>query len=117
MVLVAAQVLEAFADRRRRHALQPEAPDRLLRLRVLLDQAEDQLALAAGVAGVDQLADVLALDQPHHRVQPAFVLSIGARSKCGGITGRCAKLHLPRLTSYSSGALISSRWPTADVTM
>ena len=40
-----------------------------------------------------------------------------ARSKCGGMTGRWAKLHLPRLTSYSSGALISSRWPTAEVTM
>ena len=46
-----------------------------------------------------------------------LVLSSGASSKCGGITGRWAKLHLPRLTSYSSGALISSRWPTAEVTM
>ena len=43
-----------------------------------------------------------------------LALSIGARSKCGGITGRWAKLHLPRLTSYSSGALISTRWPTAE---
>ena len=45
-----------------------------------------------------------------------LALSIGARSKCGGITGRWAKLHLPRLTSNSSGALISTRWPTAEVT-
>ncbi len=45
-----------------------------------------------------------------------LALSMGARSKCGGITGRLAKLHLPRLTSNSSGALISTRWPTADVT-
>ncbi len=45
-----------------------------------------------------------------------LALSIGARSKCGGTTGRFAKLHLPRLTSYSSGALISTRWPTAEVT-
>jgi len=28
-----------------------------------------------------------------------FVLSTGFRSKCGGITGRWAKLHLPRFTS------------------
>ncbi|MNT64663.1 hypothetical protein D3C72_2025800 [compost metagenome] len=42
------------------------------------------------------------------------VLAIGRRSKCGGITGRLAKLHLPRLTSYSSGAAISTRWPTAE---
>ena len=33
-----------------------------------------------------------------------LVLSIGFRSKYGGITGRWAKLHLPRLTSNSSGA-------------
>ena len=45
-----------------------------------------------------------------------LALSIGASSKCGGITGRCAKLHLPRFTSYCSGATISTRWPTADVT-
>jgi hypothetical protein len=45
-----------------------------------------------------------------------LALSIGDRSKCGGTTGRLAKLHLPRLTSYSSGALISTRWPTAEVT-
>ena len=46
-----------------------------------------------------------------------FVLSTGFRSKCGGITGRLAKLHFPRLTSNSSGAWISTRWPTALVTM
>ena len=45
-----------------------------------------------------------------------FTLSIGFRSKCGGITGRLAKLHLPRLTSNSSGALISTKWPTAELT-
>ena len=33
-----------------------------------------------------------------------LVLSTGLRSKCGGITGRLAKLHLPRFTSNSSGA-------------
>jgi hypothetical protein len=45
-----------------------------------------------------------------------LVLSTGFRSKKGGITGRWAKLHLPRLTSNSSGAWISTRWPTALVT-
>ena len=30
--------------------------------------------------------------------------------------GRLLKLHLPRFTSNSSGALISTRWPTALVT-
>jgi hypothetical protein len=37
--------------------------------RVLLDQAEDQLALAARVAGVHHVGDVLALGQLDHRVQ------------------------------------------------
>ena len=45
-----------------------------------------------------------------------LVLSTGLRSKCGGMTGKLAKLHLPRLTSYCSGAWISTRWPTALVT-
>src|SRR6478672_6250065 len=42
------------------------------------------------------------------------VLAIGFSAKYGGIIGRWVKLHLPRLTSYSSGTAISSRWPTAD---
>ena len=44
----------------------------------------------------------------------AAFLSIGCRSKCGGMTGRWAKVHLPRLTSNCSGTHNSSRWPTAD---
>ena len=71
---VGAQPLEALADRRRRHRLQPQRADRLRRLRVLDDVAEDELALAAGVAGVDQVADVLALDQLQQRLQPVLVL-------------------------------------------
>jgi hypothetical protein len=73
-LLVAAQMLEALADRRRRHALQPQALDRVLRLGVLLDQAKDQLALAARVAGVDELGHVLALDEPDDGVEPALGL-------------------------------------------
>ena len=37
------------------------------------------------------------------------VLAMGLRAKCGGIIGKLAKLHLPRLTSYSSGTVISSK--------
>ena len=52
--------VEAVADRLRRHRLQPQPPDRLAQrllaaAGVLLDQAEDQLALAARVAGVDEV--------------------------------------------------------------
>ncbi len=45
-----------------------------------------------------------------------LVLSTGFKSKCGGMTGKLAKLHLPRLTSNCSGAWISTKWPTALVT-
>ena len=73
-LLVAAQLLEAVADRLRRHALQPQALDRLVdrRLagrRVLHDQAKDQLAFPARVASVDQCRHVLALDELDDRVQ------------------------------------------------
>ena len=42
-----------------------------------------------------------------------LVLSTGFKSKCGGITGKWAKLHLPRFTSNASGAWISTKCPTA----
>ena len=40
--------------------------------------------------------------------------SIGFSANLDGTAGRCANVHLPRLTSSSSGIPISSRWPTAD---
>ena len=92
-LLVAAQVVEAIADRLRRHALQPQPADRLGQRRlehgsagdllaiagILHDQPEDQLALAAGVAGVDQVAHILALDQLDQRVEPALGLVDGCQ--------------------------------------
>jgi hypothetical protein len=70
---VGAQVCKTVADRLGRHALQPQALDGFLefaprRLRVLQDQAKDQLTLAPGVAGVDDVLDVLAADQLDQRV-------------------------------------------------
>jgi Rrf2 family protein len=43
-------------------------------------------------------------------------LGPGRKSNSGGITGRLAKLHLPRFTSTPSGTHSSNRWPTADDT-
>ena len=40
--------------------------------------------------------------------------SIGFSANFDGMAGRCAKVHLPRFTSSSSGMPISSRWPTAE---
>ena len=44
------------------HRRQPQPLDRLLRAGLLEEVGEDQLALAAGVAGVDDLVDVVALE-------------------------------------------------------
>ena len=50
-----AQVLERLPDRRLRHRRQPQALHRLVHRGEVVDVREDQLALAAGVAGVDDL--------------------------------------------------------------
>ena len=61
----AAQAVKAVADGLGRHGLQPQALDRFVQrffaTGVLLDQAEDELALAARVTGVDDGVHVLAL--------------------------------------------------------
>jgi len=44
---------------------------------VLDDEAEDQLALAARVTGVDQAGDVLALDEAGEQLEPVFGLLDG----------------------------------------
>ncbi len=72
--LVFAQTGKAVADRARRHRLQPESFDRLLGFCVLRDQAENQFAFTPGVAGVDQRADILALDQLVEHLQARFGL-------------------------------------------
>ena len=58
-----AQVLEALPDRRVLHGRDPQTGEGLLAFRHLIDQPEDELALPPGVAGVDQLGDVLSLHE------------------------------------------------------
>ena len=63
------QLGERVLDRLGRHRVQPQPLDRLLRAGLLVQVGEDQLALATGVAGVDDQLDVvapeLALDHVH----------------------------------------------------
>ena len=57
-----AQLFERLFHRRVRHRVQPQPPHGLLRFRLLVQIREDQLPLAAGVAGVDDLVDVVATE-------------------------------------------------------
>ncbi|CAB4806593.1 unannotated protein [freshwater metagenome] len=75
---IAAQGAKTIANRLRRHALQPQAANRLAQRLdapgVLFDQPEDQFALAPRVAGVDELVHIFAFGQPHHGVEPSLGL-------------------------------------------
>src|SRR5262249_29134219 len=59
-LLAGAEAVEAVADRLPRHRRDPEPVDGLDDPGRVHDVREDQLALAAGVAGVDDAVDVLA---------------------------------------------------------
>ncbi len=70
--LVGPQGLETVADRALGHRLQPQTLDRLPVAGVLHDVAEDQLALAPGVAGVDHAGDVFAFEQLQQQLEPVL---------------------------------------------
>jgi hypothetical protein len=59
-----AQVGERGVHRLLGHGLQPQPLDRLRRARLLVEVGEDELALATGVAGVDDELHVVALELP-----------------------------------------------------
>ena len=67
-LLARTQRPEAVADRVRRHRLEPQAPDGLVRAQVLDDLPEDQLAFAPGIARVHERVDIFPsvqlLDRP-----------------------------------------------------
>ena len=62
-LLVAAQLFEGVQNRALGHGLHPQALDRLFAARGVHDVTENQLPLAAGVAGIDEGVHVLALHQ------------------------------------------------------
>ena len=66
---IGAQLLKAVTDRGGRHGLEPEALDRLLGIRVIHDAAEDEFALAPGVAGIDECIHIFAFDELHQNFQ------------------------------------------------
>jgi hypothetical protein len=113
-LLVGAQLLEGVADRLVGHRLQPQAAHRLLALAVLHDVAEDQLALAPGIAGVDDVGHLAAPEHFRERLELVLGLLDGLeievrRQHRQVLEGPAAALDVEFL-----GALISSRWPTAE---
>jgi hypothetical protein len=62
-LLARAQLLERLADRLLGHRGQPQPLDRLLDLGQVVEVGEDQLALAPGVAGVDDQLDLVVRHQ------------------------------------------------------
>jgi len=110
-LLVAAQMRETVADGLRRHALQPQALHRLDgRLLftvggVLHDEAEDQFALAPGVAGVDDGRHVLALDELDDGVQPRLGLVDGRQVEVGRHHRQMGKAPLAALDVVFLGRL------------
>ena len=57
------KVVEGFGDGGVRHARQPEALAGQFALRELVDVVEDEFTFATGIAGVDDRADVGAVEE------------------------------------------------------
>jgi hypothetical protein len=74
---------EAFADGGRRHRLEPEPLDGMLAPVMGDDVAEDEFALAPGVAGVDEAVHVLAFDEFDQRLEPVLALLDGGEREMG----------------------------------
>ena len=73
-VLAVAQRGKALFDGSRGHRLQPQPLNRLGAFGVTHDITEDQLAFAARVTGVDQAADIFALDELGEELEPSLGL-------------------------------------------
>ena len=65
-LLAGPKLAEGVLDRLLRHRVQPEPLDGLVGLRGLVEVGEDELALAAGVAGVHDPLDLVVLDELVH---------------------------------------------------
>ena len=106
---IGAQGSKAVANGLGRHALQPQARDRFAQwfcaTGVLLDQAKDQFAFAARIAGVDDLVHVTALGKFDHRVQARLGLVHGFEVKVRGDHRQVGKAPLAALDVIFFGCL------------
>ena len=76
VVRTGAEVCKTLPDSRILHTGDPQPLHGLLAARQLVDAAEDQLALAPGVAGVDHFIHIRGVQQPFQHIElPLFVFS------------------------------------------
>ena len=87
-LLAIAKLLEGFLNTARGHRLHPRAFHGELRFRELVEIGEDQLALASGVAGIDDGADVFAGEEFFQRVEAIFGVLDGLEAKFFGNDGQ-----------------------------
>ena len=85
------------------HALQPKAAGGLLVARKLQEVVKDQLAFAAGVTGVDDLADVSALEQALDEVESRLGFLDGLESEMIGNDRKVCKAPLAALLVHLAG--------------
>ncbi len=98
---IRAQIGKAVPNGLWRHRLQPQTlrrfVERLFVARKLFDQAKNQLALAASVTGIDEIANVLALRQFHNRVKTGLGFLDGAQIKARRQHGQIGETPLATL--------------------
>ena len=121
---VAAQVVEAVADGLRRHALQPQALQRLASVPLppfsppayCSIRRKISSPLAPASQALMSSRHVFALGLLDHGGQAVLVLSTGFQVEVRRDHRQVGKAPLAALDVKCSGAWISTRWPTALVT-
>jgi hypothetical protein len=94
---------DSFPDRILRHRLQPQALDRFFAFRMAHDVTENELPLAARVAGIDDTRDVLALEQLDEEPEALFRALDGPEIEVRGNHRQVCEGPLASLDLYALG--------------
>ena len=111
-LFIGLQVVPGLQDGVVRHALHPQAAQGFADLAVADDVAEDELALAPGIACVHQLGYVLALGQFQHLAQSVRAAADGFQLHAFGHHGQV--VHFPRQTLAVLGLRFLLLYQVAD---
>jgi len=93
----------------------PQPPGRRAAARELIDVAKDQLALAPGVACVDDRGEPPVGQELHDGAQLGRGVPRWAQPKLGRHHGSVSSRHAFHRPSYAAGSSSSTRWPTHHV--